>query len=364
MSGVYLSIPFCAQKCTYCNFSSEVWRPGLLRDYLAALEAEILAERWGTPPETLYLGGGTPSLLDAAALGRLLRPLPATAWREATIEASPGSVTPELARAWRFLGLNRVSLGVQSFAPREIAAAGRRHTPEHVATEVHLLRQTGLHNVNIDLIAGLAWQTPETWRRSLQWVERISPPHVSVYMLEVDRESRLGREVLDGGARYGAPAAPDPDTVAEMYLEAVERLQTGGWSRYEISNFARPGFESVHNRKYWNLEPYRGFGADAHSCDSRWRWSNVETAAEYVARFRAARSPVREREPADPRHERFFVGLRQTAGIEPTGEEWSAFAEPIARLAGDGLLERSGSRLRLTARGVLLSNFVFQEFLP
>jgi oxygen-independent coproporphyrinogen-3 oxidase len=253
---------------------------------------------------------------------------------------------------------------VQSFVPREIGAAGRRHTPDLVAAEVALLRHTGLGNINIDLIAGLAFQTPESWRESLQWVERLSPPHVSVYMLEVDQDSRLGREILGGGTRYGASAAPDPDAVAGMYLEAVERLRSGGWNRYEISNFARPGFESVHNRKYWNLDPYWGFGAEAHSFDGRWRWSNVETAAEYIDRFRAGRSPVREREPADPRHERFFVGLRQMAGIEPTGEEWSAFAEPIARLASDGLLERIGSRLRLTGRGVLLSNLVFQEFLP
>jgi oxygen-independent coproporphyrinogen-3 oxidase len=364
MSGVYLSIPFCAHKCTYCNFSSEVWRRDLLEEYVTALEAEIAAEHWSTAPETLYLGGGTPSLLDGAALGRILRRLPVVEWREATIEASPGSITAELARAWRARRLNRVSLGVQSFVPREIAAAGRRHTPKQVAAEVGLLRQAGLDNINLDLIAGLAWQTRESWRESLGWVERIAPPHVSIYMLEVDEDSRLGSEILRGGTRYGAAATPDQDTVAEMYEEAVERLARAGWARYEISNFAQPGFESVHNRKYWNLEPYRGLGADAHSFDGRWRWWNVETASEYVERFRAGRTPVGEMEPANPRHERFFVGLRQMAGIEPTSEEWSAFAEPIARLAGDGLLERIGSRLRLTGRGVLLSNLVFQEFLP
>jgi oxygen-independent coproporphyrinogen-3 oxidase len=327
------------------------------------LEAEIAGAQWPEPPDTLYLGGGTPSLLDPDALRRLLRRLP-PAWREATAEASPGSVTPERARLWRDLGINRVSLGVQSFVAREIAATGRRHTAAVVATEVNLLRKVGIRNLNLDLIAGLPHQTPASWRESLDWIARLDPPHVSVYMLEVDQNSRLGREVLAGGARYGVAALPDEDTVAEMYSEAVARLGRLGLERYEISNFAHLGWESLHNLKYWRLEPYLGFGADAHSFDGLRRWSNVETAAEYVARFEAGASPLRESGPADPARERFFVGLRQTAGIEPTTQEWTSFAGPIRRLTEDGLLERSGSRLRLTSQGALLSNLVFQEFLP
>jgi oxygen-independent coproporphyrinogen-3 oxidase len=364
MFGVYISVPFCAQKCTYCNFASGVLPRELLGPYIEAVAGEIKAEQWTEVPDTLYLGGGTPSLLDAAPLGRLLSGLPVTAWREATIEASPGSVTPERVRSWREAGLNRVSLGVQSFVPREIAATGRKHTALQVAAEVELLRREGLGNINIDLIAGLAHQTRESWRESLEWIERIAPPHVSVYMLEVDEDSRLGREITKGGARYGASAAPDDDTTTELYLEAVERLERLGLARYEISNFARPGCESRHNLKYWRLDPYRGFGADAHSFDGRRRWSNVESAGEYVERFQDGLSPVLETAPADPAHERFFVGLRQTDGVDPNDREWAAFAEPIGRLTGDGLLERSGSRLRLTSRGVLLSNLVFQEFLP
>ncbi len=364
MPGVYISVPFCAQKCTYCNFASGVLPRELLDPYIEAVAGEIRAERFTGSPDTLYLGGGTPSLLDAAPLGRLLSGLPVAAWREATIEASPGSVTPERARLWREAGLNRVSLGVQSFVPREIAATGRQHTPEQVAAEVALLRREGLDNINIDLIAGLAHQTRESWRGSLDWIDRLRPPHVSVYMLEVDEDSRLGREITSGGSRYGAGAAPDDDTTTELYLEAVERLERRGLARYEISNFARPGCESVHNLKYWRLDPYRGFGADAHSFDGLRRWSNVESAGEYVERFGAGRSPVLETTPADPAHERFFVGLRQTGGVAPTDQEWASFAEPIGRLTGDGLLERRGSRLRLTSRGVLLSNLVFQEFLP
>jgi len=363
MTGVYISIPFCAQKCTYCNFASAVLPRSLLGPYLAALEAEITSADFGDPPDTVYLGGGTPSGLSPEALGRLLAGVPGRPWREATIEASPGGITAEQARHWRGLGLNRVSLGAQSFVPREIAATGRKHTPTQVAAEIALLRGEGLDNINVDLIGGLAHQTAAGWRESLDWIERLAPPHVSVYMLEVDDDSRLGREITRGGARYGARSVPEPDAVADFYLEAVEHLAAMGFERYEISNFARPGCESVHNRKYWRLEPYRGFGADAHSFDGALRWWNVETAAEYVERFRSGASPVAATEPADPGRERFWVGLRQTAGIEPAPAEWRRFAEPVRRLTEDGLMERAGERLRLTPRGVLLSNLVFQEFL-
>jgi oxygen-independent coproporphyrinogen-3 oxidase len=365
VAGTYISIPFCAQKCTYCNFASDVFSASLRRDYLAALEAEIRAARWSEPPETLYLGGGTPSLLEPAELERLLSQLPAARWREATVEASPGTVTSGHAAAWRALGFDRVSLGVQSFVPREIRATGRRHTPEQVAEEVARLRAAGMENVNLDLIAGLAHQTPASWRASLDWIARLAPPHLSVYMLEVDDDSRLGREILAGGSRYGAAAIPDDDTIAGLYVTAVDRLESLGLRRYEISNFARPGAESLHNLKYWGREPYLGFGADAHSFDGAWRWSNVETPQEYVARWRAGESPVLTWDPVDPvraMEEHFFVGLRQSAGIEPGAEEWRRFAIPIRRLTQDGLLSQEGSRLRLTDRGVLLSNLVFQEF--
>ena len=365
MAGAYISVPFCAQKCSYCNFSSGVYPGALLEEYLAALKAEIDAQAgaWGDGPDTLYLGGGTPSLLDAPRLERVLERLARAEWREATIEAAPGTVTTGRAADWRRMGLDRVSLGVQSFVPGEIAAVGRRHSPQQVEAEARLLRQEGISKINIDLIAGLPHQTPESWRISLDWVERIEPPHVSVYMLEVDQDSRLGREIEAGGTRYGAGAAPPEDAVAGFYEEAVGRLERMGLRRYEISNFARPGFESAHNLKYWRLEPYRGFGADAHSCDGLRRWWNVETAQEYVKRFQAGESPVDGEEPARPAEERFFVGLRLAAGIEPDPQEWDRFAAPIRRLTDGGLLDRDGARLRLTDRGVMLSNLVFQEFI-
>jgi oxygen-independent coproporphyrinogen III oxidase len=357
MPGVYLSYPFCAQKCTYCNFASGVFPRELETEYNLALAHEIAAHEWQWRPETLYLGGGTPSLLTD---------VPALPWRdfaEATLEAAPGTVTAERVRTWQAAGINRVSFGVQSFVAKEIARTGRKHTAEVVAEEVALLRAAGITNINIDLIAGLAGQTRESWRESLDWTEGLAVPHVSVYILEVDEDSRLGQEMLLGGVRYGALDVPGEALIVELYETAVERLQALGIERYEISNFAQPGFASRHNLKYWQLEPYVGFGADAHSFDGRLRWQNVEAASEYVARWRSQVSPRAEEIAADAAEERFFVGLRLMRGVTPTAAEWTRWAQPIARFTADGLLEREGERLKLTRRGVLLSNEVFQEFL-
>jgi oxygen-independent coproporphyrinogen-3 oxidase len=356
--GVYVSYPFCAQKCTYCNFASGVSPRPLEERYRLALAAEIRAHAWQWQPETVYLGGGTPSSLAPSELAPILDAIPGRPWLEAAIEAAPGSITPEKARAWASLGIDRVSLGVQSFVENEIRRTGRRHTPEIVAAELAILREAGILNCNIDLIAGLSGQTAASWRQSLDWIERLAPPHVSVYMLEIDEDSRLGKERLLGGVRYGAADVPGDDETADYYEFAVERLAGLGIPRYEISNFARPGWESRHNLKYWKLEPYVGFGADAHSFDGAMRRQNPESIDDYLA---GAPCPA---EPGDPAHERFFVGLRLTAGIRPSREEWDRFRQPIQRFVAQGLLETSGGTLRLTSRGVMLSNEVFQEFLP
>jgi oxygen-independent coproporphyrinogen III oxidase len=358
VAGVYISYPFCAQKCTYCNFASGVFPRALEVDYRAALAAEIRAHAWQWTPETVYLGGGTPSSLEPDELASFLTLIPARPWSEATLEAAPGSIIPERARAWSALGINRVSLGVQSFIETEIRRTGRRHTAEIVAAEIATLRQAGIENYNLDLIAGLSGQTAASWRESLDWIERLAPPHVSVYMLEVDEESRLGKERLLGGVRYGAADVPSDDQTADFYEFAVERLAALGIPRYEISNFARPGRESRHNLKYWTLEPYVGFGADAHSFDNLLRRQNPESLDDYLAGTPSAA------EPGNPEHERFFVGLRLSAGIRPSRDEWERFAQPIRRFVDQGLLENAAGMLRLTNRGVMLSNEVFQEFLP
>jgi oxygen-independent coproporphyrinogen-3 oxidase len=359
--GVYISYPFCAQKCTYCNFASGVFPRELEQPYLAALQREVCAHTWAWRPDTVYLGGGTPSSLDPAELAAVLRLIPGRPWAEATIEAAPGGITIEKARGWRAAGINRVSLGVQSFVDAEIRRTGRRHSAAVVASEIQLLRDAGIGSINIDLIAGLAGQTEAGWRTSLDWIERMAPEHVSVYMLEVDEDSRLGQEMLLGGVRYGAADTPDEEQVAAFYEMAVERLAACGITRYEISNFARAGFESRHNLKYWRLEPYVGFGADAHSFDGVERWSNAEEVSEYVAG--PANSLPHAGHRACVEEEKFFVGLRLMEGVRPLAEEWRRFEEPIRRFVDLGLLETAGGMLRLTNRGVLLSNEVLQEFL-
>jgi len=352
MAGVYISYPFCSQKCTYCNFASGVFPRDLEPVYVEAVRTEIQNTEWPWTPDTVYLGGGTPSLMDAEPLSAMLAAIP-SGWTEATMEAAPGGITAEKASAWRRAGINRVSLGVQSFNTRELVRTGRKHTAEIVEQEVGALRTAGIGNFNIDLIAGLPGQTIESWSSSLECVERLQAPHVSVYMLEVDEDSRLGAEVLAFGKRYGAPDIPADDLIADFYEIAVERLARAGIARYEISNFARPGFESRHNLKYWRREQYLGFGADAHSFDGTWRWQNAESIHDYLSGLKV------ERTSADTVAERFFVGLRLSEGIDGS---WAPFQSAIERFIGDGLLETAGDRLRLTPRGVLLSNEVFAEF--
>ena len=360
MAGVYISYPFCNQKCTYCNFASGVFAPALRARYRDALLREIKAAKPAWVPETVYLGGGTPSTMDPAELDTVLEAVPGRPWREATLECAPATVTSERVRRWLHAGINRVSLGVQSFVRSELARTGRTHTADIVAADVNSLRANGISNINLDLIAGLPGQNERSWEESLGWIERLSPPHVSVYMLEVDEDSRLGREILLKGSRYGAADAPDEDVTAALYERAVERLRGMGISRYEISNFAQPGFESTHNMKYWRREAYIGFGADAHSFSNGLRWQNVESVETYVERSPDVRT---SETPAIEDEEKFFIGLRLEEGIEPTESDRQRHGETILRFVRGGMMEEAGTRLRLTARGIMVSNEIFQEFL-
>lgn len=358
MAGVYISWPFCSQKCTYCNFASGVYRAEIQERYLERLLEEIRAHAWRWTPETVYLGGGTPGSMPAEALRAVLELVPGKPWREATLEAAPGAIEADAVQAWIECGINRVSLGVQSFVEEELRRTGRRHTAEGVARDVALLRAAGIGNINLDLIAGLPAQTEAGWRASLEWIARLEPPHVSVYMLEVDEDSRLGRELLAGGARFGAGAVPAEDRIADFYEQAVEFLEGRGWRRYEISNFARAGFESLHNLKYWRLEPYAGFGADAHSFDGEWRMANTDDVRGYIEQ-----GPQPQRTRADLASERYLTGLRLMEGVDLAAEDEGRFGAAVERFQAEGLVEREGARVRLTRRGVMLSNEVFEAFL-
>ncbi len=375
--GLYVSIPFCRFKCTYCNFASGVFHPEKPPQYLDALCWEIRSCSWhsatgGSSPtaDSIYLGGGTPSLLTGSQLGRLLAELrqvfSVTADAEITLEAAPGSFSRELVDTWQAFGVNRVSLGVQSFVERELKAVGRPHRDEMVAADVAALCAAGITNISFDLIAGLPHQTAASWQTSLDWVARLRPAHVSVYTLEIDADSHLGAEALAGGTRCSASNLPEEDAVADFYCRAGEQLTGMGYGQYEISNFALPGRDSRHNRKYWGGAPYQGFGLDAHSFDGTERWANIDSLEEYLERVGRQQLPVAERYWLDERHraeERMFLGLRRNDGVELSPADHHRYRREIDELAEAGLLKFSEGRLHLTHRGRLLSNEVFSAFI-
>lgn len=384
--GLYISVPFCRSKCSFCNFASGVFSRELMGSYIARLGTQIagaraLANRLGANFErcidSIYMGGGTPTTLAPEHLKtifELIRDRFDVAHHvEITVEAAPGTLTPEILEALVESGVNRVSLGVQSFVDQEIRSVGRLHTAAGAWADIQRLREFGIENINVDLIAGLPHQTRASWQYSLEQLATIRVQHASVYILEIDEDSRLGRELIAGGTRYHAHAVPDSDLAADLYLEAIEFLQRAGLEQYEISNFARPGCASRHNLKYWTRQPYLGFGLDAHSMlyaevtsvdfDSV-RFSNADDLASYLAGSGELVSKRVGREEAI--EERLFLGLRLNQGIslsELESHAFERFGDDIHELAELGLLDRDATTLRLTLRGRLLSNEVFERFI-
>jgi oxygen-independent coproporphyrinogen-3 oxidase len=331
-------------------------------------------------PETvdsIYMGGGTPSLLPADDLKRLFftlrqefKVLPKA---EITVECAPGTLSDAVIQTLVTRGVNRVSLGVQSFVDHEAASVARLHTREKTLSDIERLRKTGISNINVDLIAGLPHQTRESWEYSLEQAIATGVPHVSVYMLEVDEDSRLGRELIAGGTKYHAHFVPDDDMTADFYETACERLNAAGITQYEISNFAREGFESRHNLKYWTRQPYLGFGVDAHSMlpssDGQAESVRLATTDDYDRFFVAADLKASAVSQEQALEESFFLGLRLNRGVdmesvrEEFGDAVDKFGPAIDELVEDGLLIRNGENLRLTNRGRLLSNEVFGRFI-
>jgi oxygen-independent coproporphyrinogen III oxidase len=385
--GIYISVPFCKTKCSYCNFASDVFSRAVFARYVDRVCSDIgnamktavaMGCRIEADVDSIYLGGGTPTVLEASQLRRMFDAVRAhflvRADAEITVECAPGTLAPETLEALLGCGVNRVSLGVQSFVDAETAAVGRLHKRDTVLNDISRLRASGIPNINIDLIAGLPHQTPESWSASLAETVATEPPHVSVYMLEVDEDSRLGRELIAGGTRYHAHFVPDDDDVADFYTAACETLEAAGIAQYEISNFARPSFESRHNLKYWTRQPYLGFGVDAHSmlvsADPVFDAVRIATAdalEKYVAGAPLIRTAVSR---ASALEESFFLGLRLNRGVDLRDiagllgqPALDSLGPAMAELVRDGLLQQSGDCIRLTSRGRLFSNDVFQAFL-
>src|SRR5229473_52505 len=406
--GIYVQVPFCQTKCTYCNFHTGVVASSRFAPYVEAVCREIrehrellrapgvgrgseidekahsqdssrenraMGQRWlchEAVVDTVYIGGGTPSLLDGAHLQSILDAIRATLVAElveVTLEADPETIEAEKAAAWVRAGINRVSFGLQSFVDKELIAAGRTHRRADIYRAVPILRAAGIRNISFDLIAGLPHQTKESWGRSLEELAGLAREHVSVYLLEIDEGSRLGKELLQGGGKYSAGAVPSEDEMAEFYEMAQESLGAAGYHHYEISNWAKPGYESKHNLKYWRREPYLGFGAGAHSFSGTERWANVHDAAGYVAAVQGGRLRVEQHEELTAEsalEEELFLGLRQLEGIdlERIEREYGvALAKRFDSLALAGFVQRDGGVVRLAPGRLSVSNEVFVELL-
>jgi oxygen-independent coproporphyrinogen-3 oxidase len=385
--GLYISVPFCRTKCSYCNFASDVFSRAVFDRYVervcgdiegASESARRMGGRFDRAVDSIYLGGGTPTILDIAQLERFFvtisQNFAVAGDAEITVEYAPGTLSPAMIERLAHCGVNRVSLGVQSFVDAEAAAVGRLHKRATVLEDLAGLRAAGIQNINIDLIAGLPHQTAASWKISLDEAIACGAPHVSVYMLEVDDDSRLGRELLAGGTRYHAHFVPDEALTADLYETACEQMDLAGIRQYEISNFARAGHESRHNLKYWTRQPYLGFGVDAHSMlvssgpdVEAVRFFHVDSLESYVAGAGLKRIRVSREDAVE---ETFFLGLRLNRGVDLEEvddrfgrEAVRPFMTPIAEMLGQGLIARQGNSIWLTPRGRLLSNEVFERFI-
>ena len=347
--------------------------------------SESLGAHLPTSVDTIYLGGGTPSLLEPDLIDRLFTAIctefSIQSDSEITVECAPGQLSGPSLAAFSRAGVNRVSLGVQSFIDQEARQSGRLHTRAIVLNDLDRLRYAGIANINLDLIAGLPGQTFSSWQESVSTLLGTGVPHASVYMLEVDDESRLGRELLAGGTRYHAGVVPSDDTIARMYEYAIGALDTAGLAQYEISNFARPGHESSHNLRYWQRRPYLGLGLDASSMLRESARPTTATEPGHVLRFtttddlasylEASQSPETAWLSPDRQYEEaWFLGLRLNQGISLSALRREFGNHRIGRslatvnqLARRGLVAVDGETVRLTSEGRLLSNDVFQEFL-
>ena len=359
--AVYVHAPFCARRCYYCDFAVQVRQVGDLAGWLAALAGELAAlerERLftlGEPLSTLYVGGGTPSLLGPEAMAGLRRILgshrlgdPSLEW---TAEANPESLTLDLARAWRAAGVNRLSLGVQSFHGPSLRWMGRLHGPDGARSAVEAARAAGITNLSVDLIFGLPDHLGRDWQEDLEATLGLEVPHVSLYGLGVEEATPLGRAV-----REGREPAVDEDRYRGEFLAAAERLSAEGYEHYEVSNFARPGLRSRHNSVYWRGDPYVGLGNGAHSYAPPIRRWNVRGWEEYSMRVNRGLSPEDGRETLDGEAqalERIWLSLRTARGV-PSETLPESARRLVSQWMDRGLARAEGASLRLTPQGWLV----------
>jgi oxygen-independent coproporphyrinogen III oxidase len=390
--GIYIHIPFCKSRCSYCDFATDVYRDAAtVERYVDALCLEII--EGGNPngsegaqrgidasrtlptgrasaftADTIYFGGGTPSLLTRGQVEGILTAVhdafSVTEDAEITMEMNPATVTPETLRDYRRLGVNRASFGVQTFNDRALKLLARGHDANDARTTFKMLRDAGFANISFDLIAGLPGQTLDDWDTNLHEAIAMQPEHLSLYLLEIHAGTPLAEQV-----RSGRQPKPDDALAAEMYEVMLDRLAAAGYQQYEISNFCRPGFESRHNTKYWRLDNVYGFGVSAHSFDGRQRCANERDTEKYVKMIEDTGSAEVMREDIDLASEAAFLGLRMEEGIDLAGYQDRFRFDLIEKYAGGitgmrdaGLVEQVNGKLRLTRKGKLFSNEVFAVF--
>jgi oxygen-independent coproporphyrinogen-3 oxidase len=388
--GIYVHIPFCERKCTYCNFNTTDYLPALAESYVKAVAREISGYRSSISVDSIYFGGGTPSIVTPDHISRLIQEcrnaFTVTPDAEVTIEINPGTLSKQKMQEWRAAGVNRASVGVQSFIDAELEALSRTHTAARAIETFNALRESGFDNISLDLIAGLPDQTIADWEYNLSQALGLRPEHLSLYLLEVKEGTQLFSQI-----NRGQRPAPDDDVAAAMYQLICDAAASAGYEQYEISNFSlnpaaggaerrhsrrgRVGaspFRSKHNMKYWTGTPFYGMGCGAHSFDGNSRWTNIKKTEVYIDSVMSTGKAVAETTPlsaGDKAAEAIFMGLRLLEGID-LAEFRSRYGVDIENRYGkellqaqeDGLVETSGSRLRLTRKGLVLSNEVFVIF--
>jgi oxygen-independent coproporphyrinogen-3 oxidase len=380
-AGVYIHIPFCRSRCSYCDFATGMYQSALAGRYVECLVKEIQA--WqevesAAAVDTIFFGGGTPSLLTPSQINAILQAVRSRfsvmSAAEVTLEINPGDggttsiVRLNTLKELRALGVNRASFGAQSFDDDELKHLGRTHTADDIERTFNELRHAGFDNISFDLIAGLPGQTLETWAGNLEQALALGPDHISLYLLDVHEGTPLADQI-----KRGQRPQPDEDLAAEMYRLLIDRVCGAGYEHYEISNFCRPGFEARHNTKYWTGEPYYGFGCSAHSFDGAYRrWANERDTGAYVRAIETGRSPIVERTELndnDAKGEAWFLGLRLMRGVNlrTFRERFGAdprdeYQDELDRFREAGLIELDGELIRLTRNGALMSNEVFAAF--
>ena len=372
MLGLYIHIPFCSAICNYCNFNRGLFDASLKEQYVRALLQEIARQGDGSPADTIYFGGGTPSLLEPSEIGAIIdacqRAFAVTRDAEITMEANPETVTPERLAGFRAAGVNRLSYGVQSFRDEELKSLSRLHSASRAGDAFAMARAAGFDNISLDLMMWLPQQTVAQWLESVDALIALGPDHASLYILELYPNAPL----RDTMARSKWSLAPDDDA-AEMYLQAMARLDAAGYRQYEISNVARPGRESRHNLKYWTDGEWLGFGCGAHSTRRAVRWKNLSSTTEYIAAVASgSQTAVDRRELTDREalEEALFTGLRLVCGVDVDtvrtryrADIWTLYGEGLERFREAGLLIYDGRLLRLSRAGMLLANEIMSEFL-